>query len=146
PQTISGSTWLLSALGLINDVSRSRLLIAESSTSKPLTWRSTASQAWISQATRSILGCSGGLAEVRMRVRLKGINHATKRLSNGTIRHYWYAWRGGPLLRGEPGTPEFIASYNEAAAGKVTAPEGVLSALIGKFETSPEFEKLAPRT
>jgi hypothetical protein len=28
----------------------------------------------------------------------------------------------------------------------VTAPEGVLSALVGKFETSPEFEGLAPRT
>jgi hypothetical protein len=81
-----------------------------------------------------------------MRVRLKGINHATKRLADGTIKHYWYAWRGGPLLRGEPGTPEFIASYNEAVARKMTAPEGVLSALIGKFEGSPEFENLAPRT
>jgi integrase len=81
-----------------------------------------------------------------MRIRLIGINHATKRLSNGTIKHYWYAWRGGPLLRGEPGTPEFIASYNEAVGRKITAPEGVLSALIGKFETSPEFETLAPRT
>jgi hypothetical protein len=93
-----------------------------------------------------MLGCSGGLGKVGMRVRLKGINHATKRLANGTIKHYWYAWRGGPLLRGEPGTPEFIASYNEAVDRKVKAPEGVLSALIGKFEASPEFEKLAPRT
>jgi integrase len=81
-----------------------------------------------------------------MRVRLKGINNATKPLADGTIKHYWYAWRGGPLLRGEPGTPEFIASYNEAVARKVTAPEGVLSALIGKFESSQEFERLAPRT
>ena len=40
-----------------------------------------------------------------MRVRLKGINHATKRLADGTIKRYWYAWRGGPLLRGEPGAP-----------------------------------------
>ena len=81
-----------------------------------------------------------------MRVRLKGINHATKRLADGTIKHYSYAWRGGPLLRGEPGRPDFIASYNEAVARKVSAPEGVLSALIGKFEISPEFERLAPRT
>jgi integrase len=29
-------------------------------------------------------------------------------------RVYYYAWRGGPRLRGEPGTPEFIASYNQA--------------------------------
>jgi len=81
-----------------------------------------------------------------MRVRLKGINHATKRLADGIIKHYWYAWRGGPLPQGEPGTPEFIASYNEAVARKIRAPEGVLSALIGKFEASPEFENLARRT
>lgn len=31
-------------------------------------------------------------------------------------RTYYYAWRGGPRLRGEPGSPEFIASYNEAVA------------------------------
>jgi integrase len=84
--------------------------------------------------------------KIGMRVRLKGINHATKRLADGNIKHYWYAWRGGPLLQGEPGTPEFIASYNEAVARKVTAPEGVLSALIGKFKGSPKFENLARRT
>lgn len=27
---------------------------------------------------------------------------------------YWYAWRGGPRLRGQPGTPDFITSYVEA--------------------------------
>jgi len=43
------------------------------------------------------------------RVELKGIAKVT---SKG--RDYWYAWRGGPRLRGEPGTPEFMASYNEA--------------------------------
>ena len=45
-------------------------------------------------------------------VRLKGINSVTKRLADGTLRTYWYAWKGGPSLRGEPGTPEFTASYN----------------------------------
>src|SRR5262245_25607623 len=29
-------------------------------------------------------------------------------------RTYWYAWRGGPRLRGEPGSPELLQSYNEA--------------------------------
>jgi hypothetical protein len=55
-----------------------------------------------------------------MRIRLKGINRVGKRLADGTTRTYWYAWKGGPPLRGEPGSPEFIASYNEAAARKVT--------------------------
>ena len=33
-----------------------------------------------------------------MRINLRGINHATKRLADGSTRHYYYAWRGGPLL------------------------------------------------
>ena len=45
-----------------------------------------------------------------MRLRLKGINSITKRLANGSVRTYWYAWKGGPPLRGAPGTPEFVAS------------------------------------
>jgi hypothetical protein len=51
-----------------------------------------------------------------MRLRLKGINSITKRLADGTRRTYWYTWKGGPPPRGEPGTPEFVPSYNEAVA------------------------------
>ena len=61
-----------------------------------------------------------------MRVRLRGVNRVAKRPADGTLRIYWYAWKGGPPLRGEPGTPEFIASYNEAVARKVTPPRGRL--------------------
>jgi hypothetical protein len=46
-----------------------------------------------------------------MRVVLKGIDSATKRLADGSTRTYYYAWRGGPRLEGEPGTPDFVASY-----------------------------------
>ena len=44
-----------------------------------------------------------------VKVEIKGI---TKVKSKGRI--YYYAWRGGPALLGHPGTPEFLASYNEA--------------------------------
>ncbi|MGC2826843.1 MAG: tyrosine-type recombinase/integrase [Pseudolabrys sp.] len=82
-----------------------------------------------------------------MRVRLKGINSATKRLADGTRRTYWYAWRGGPLLRGEPGSPEFVASYNEAIATKIAPPKGVLLALLFRFQESAEFQfGISPRT
>ena len=57
-----------------------------------------------------------------MRIRLRGINRATKRLADGTRRTYWYAWKGGPPLRGEPGSPEFVASYNAAVATKIAPP------------------------
>ena len=58
-----------------------------------------------------------------MRIRLKGLNSITKKLADGTLRTYWYAWKSGPPLRGKPGTPEFIASYNEAAARKFRPPD-----------------------
>ena len=45
----------------------------------------------------------------KMRVHLKGINKAMVRLANGERVTYYYAWRGGPRLVGEPGSPEFIA-------------------------------------
>jgi len=75
-----------------------------------------------------------------MRIRLKGINSITKRLANGTRRTYWYAWKGGPPLSGEPGTPEFIASYNAAVAQKIAPPTGVLLALLFRFQESAEFQ------
>ena len=50
-----------------------------------------------------------------MRVRLKGINSKTKKLADGSLRTYWYAWKGGPALPGKPGDPEFIAAYVPAS-------------------------------
>jgi hypothetical protein len=63
-----------------------------------------------------------------MRVHLKGINSHTAKLADGTTKTYWYAWKCGPRLHGEPGTPEFIASYNEAAAQKIKTPAVTVNA------------------
>jgi len=38
----------------------------------------------------------------RMRVRLKGINSLTTTLADGTVKTYWYAWKGGPRINAEP--------------------------------------------
>jgi integrase len=81
-----------------------------------------------------------------MRVRLKGINSYTARLADGTRRTYWYVWKGGPRLKGEPGTPEFIASYNEAAAQKIETPSGWLLSLLQSYQASDDFRQLAERT
>jgi integrase len=75
-----------------------------------------------------------------MRIRLKGLNSITKPLADGTSKTYWYAWKGGPPLRGEPGSPEFIASYTEACATKKAPPTGVLLALLFRFQDSAEFQ------
>ena len=37
-------------------------------------------------------------------VTLKGINSKRKRLTDGSFKTYYWAWKGGPPLRGEPGT------------------------------------------
>jgi integrase len=81
-----------------------------------------------------------------MRINLKGLNFATKRLADGTLRTYYYAWRGGPLLRGKPGTLEFQASYNEAVASKVVTPQGVILAILQGFQASEDFRGLADST
>jgi hypothetical protein len=81
-----------------------------------------------------------------VRVRLKGVNFATKTLADGTLRKYWYAWRGGPLLRGEPGTPEFVASYNAAVATKAATPHGVILSVLQGYQASEDFRSLADST
>jgi integrase len=81
-----------------------------------------------------------------MRVQLKGINSVTKRLADGRSATYWYAWKGGPRLLGEPGTPAFIASYNEAVTRKVAPPQGVLLSLLQGYQATDHFRTLQPRT
>jgi integrase len=81
-----------------------------------------------------------------MRVRLKGINSKRKRLADGTYKTYWYAWKGGPALRGAPGSPEFHASYNEAVAQKLKPPTGVLFGLLRQYQDSEDFRSLADST
>jgi hypothetical protein len=81
-----------------------------------------------------------------MRVRLKGLNSVTKRLADGRTVSYYYAWKGGPPLRGEPGTPEFIHSYNQAIARKVVSPQGALVRILQSYQVSGEFLGCAERT
>jgi integrase len=81
-----------------------------------------------------------------MRIRLKGINSRRKRLADGSFKTYWWAWKGGPPLQGEPGTPEFMASYNAAVARKVTPPRGMLLSVLRQYQDSEDFRLLAEST
>jgi integrase len=81
-----------------------------------------------------------------MRINAKGLHWTVAALADGTTKTYWYAWRGGPRLSGEPGTPEFIASYNAAVASKTPAPEGRLLALTQAYQQSQDFLSLRERT
>ena len=81
-----------------------------------------------------------------MRVELKGIHRVPMRLADGSEVIYTYAWRGGPRIQGEPGTPEFMAAYNAAIAAKIAPPAGVLMELTRHYETTTDFTDLAERT
>jgi hypothetical protein len=79
------------------------------------------------------------------RRKLPGVASATKRLADGTLRRYYYAWRGGPLLKGEDGTPlqagdpAFHVAYTAAHAARRKPAAGTLFSLIAAFKTSSEF-------
>lgn len=81
-----------------------------------------------------------------MRINAKGINWTVAKLADGSTKKYWYAWKGGPRLQGEPGTAEFIASYNAACATRSAAPSGTLLALTRGYQLSQDFLGLRDRT
>lgn len=81
-----------------------------------------------------------------MRVHLKGIATTTATLADGEKVTYYYAWRGGPRLKGKPGSPEFIRSYNDAVRLRKTAPAGTVFSLIAEFKCSAEFTGKQPAT
>lgn len=75
-------------------------------------------------------------------MRLRGIASAKKKLASGKVVTYWYAWRGGPRLEGEPGEVDFNASYLRALeTRKVPQKSDTISALIREYEGSSAFPK-----
>ena len=82
-----------------------------------------------------------------MRVLLKGIDSAVKRLADGSTRTYYYAWRGGPRLEGQPGAPEFVASYNAAVAERPGRRNGkMVEGIIDAYLDSQDFATKRDRT
>jgi integrase len=81
-----------------------------------------------------------------VRVKLTGIASATKVLASGEKVTYYYAWRGGPGLKGEPDSPEFILSYEQAHRERHTPDSSVLKAIIADYLASKQFDGLRDRT
>jgi integrase len=76
-----------------------------------------------------------------LRVSLRGVAKTTAK-----GQAYYYAWRGGPRLRGEPGSPEFLASYNEAIESRRTPEPGRFRSLVVLYRASADYANLAPST
>ncbi|MBI1265420.1 MAG: tyrosine-type recombinase/integrase [Alphaproteobacteria bacterium] len=81
-----------------------------------------------------------------MHIRLKGLNRVRKKLADGRTVEYFYAWKGGPRLEGKPGSPEFIAAYNEAVRAKIPVDRTTLESILDAFQDSADFAKLGGRT
>jgi integrase len=52
----------------------------------------------------------------------------------------------GVIVRGQIGSPEFIASYNEAVARKIVLPAGIVLSLLHQYQASSDFVDLAEST
>jgi integrase len=76
-----------------------------------------------------------------VRVELPGIAKVTAK-----GRTYYYAWRGGPRLRGEPGSPEFMASYNEALESRRIPDPDRFRSLVTLYKASSDYKALAAST
>jgi integrase len=76
-----------------------------------------------------------------VKVELKGL---VKVKAKG--RTYWYAWRGGPRLHGEPGSPQFMASYNEALENRRLPDPRRFRSLVTLYRASQDYHSLAVST
>ena len=76
-----------------------------------------------------------------VKINLKGIAKVTAK-----GRTYWYAWRGGPRLRGEPGSAEFHASFIKAHEELRTPDASRFRALVIAYKVSDQYRDLAPAT
>lgn len=80
------------------------------------------------------------------RVHLEHIAKTRKTLADGTVRTYYYAWRGGPRLPGTPGSAEFVAAYTAAHEKRPDRHAGTLTGLLNAYQRSPYFLEKADAT
>lgn len=66
-----------------------------------------------------------------------GLHRAPKRLADGTRKVYFYAWKGGPRLPDDFGSPEFARAFREAQESR-RAPKakGTLQSLFDGYQRS----------
>jgi len=74
-------------------------------------------------------------------VNLKGVQ---KVRAGGRV--YYYAWRGGPRLEGEPGSPDFLRQFQDAHRARKQVVNGTFLAILTAYRASPEFTRLGAHT
>lgn len=61
-------------------------------------------------------------------------------------RTYVYAWRGGPRLFSEPGTPEFVKELADLVAARTTGDRTKISGLLASYRASDDWKNLSDKT
>jgi hypothetical protein len=69
-----------------------------------------------------------------VKIDLKGV---AKVQAKGRV--YYYAWRGGPRLCGDLGSPEFIASFNQAIENRKMPDSRRFYSLVVLYKSSSEI-------
>lgn len=79
---------------------------------------------------------------------LKGVHVVRVRLAGDRWAEYHYAWKGkgAPRLPGRPGSPEYLAGYQEARTSRKRPENGSLLDVVASFRASADFEKLSDHT
>ena len=81
-----------------------------------------------------------------------GLASVSKTLADGSKQKYYYAWRGGPLLKSAEGKPlklsdpQLVVAYAAAHEARKKPAAGSLFSLIAAYRSTGEFTKLAERT
>lgn len=82
-----------------------------------------------------------------MKVDLPGVHRVKKRLADGSIQYYFYAWRGGPRITAKPNTQAFVSEFLKLSRNREDTPfVGRLSEIIRDYMRSPAFQTLKPST
>lgn len=83
-----------------------------------------------------------------MRMRLKGgVNPVKMRLAGGRETIYYYHRATGTRLKGEPGSAEFVASFEAADRAQALGRNaGTISWLIKQYQESRAWKSLAEST
>jgi len=84
--------------------------------------------------------------------RIKGLYYTNTKKPGKPIRHYIYAWRGGPLiLKKEGGTrpnigPKEVELYHQAITARTAAAEHTMARLVQDFRKSKEWKRFSDQT
>ncbi len=81
---------------------------------------------------------------------LKGLHRVRKTLADGSERLHFYAWRGGPRIEAEHGTPDFKREFDllhqEDVDRRRASGAPRLARIFDGYQDSADFGRLAERT